>query len=138
MKRGFLIDQEGFYIEDVVVEEDQELPEEAILIPVSQDAGFHRPHWNQDLGAWEEGEVPAVIIERDTETATIQDALTEDLAWVQAMIHGQASFTTLEEANVAFTRLARLMLAYAAPYLQGGEPAPTPTPSPSPGRSPSV
>ncbi len=121
MKHGRIIDAKGYYVEDVVVEEDQELPPEAVAIPVSQDAGFHRPRWNRDTAAWEEGETPEVVTQTESETASTQTQLDEELTWLVQISQLPPTFQSREEVALAISRMAKLMLFYAAPYLVPGQ-----------------
>jgi hypothetical protein len=51
MKQVFKIDDQGFYIEPVIVKDDEELEENLIETPIPE--GFYRPRWNGN--EWVEG-----------------------------------------------------------------------------------
>lgn len=63
MKQVFKVDENGYFVEPVLIEDDEELPSDCVEIPFPD--GMYRPKW--DGNQWLEGLTPEELDERQRE-----------------------------------------------------------------------
>ncbi len=78
------IDETGYYVEDVILEDDELCGEDCVEVLPSQDVPLHRPRWNRETQSWGEGMPQAEIDDRLRRIARNREIMGEILTFLQS------------------------------------------------------